>query len=80
MGRGIFDLIGLLGVLIFALPVALFGLTRLVAGEPLMGVVMIGIAVGMVAVEEYIMSPRDIPAEVASATVEKAIETPDDEE
>ncbi|MEF8776753.1 MAG: hypothetical protein V5A43_09670 [Haloarculaceae archaeon] len=80
MGRGIFDLIGLLGVLIFALPVALFGLQRLVAGEPLMGVVTIGIAVGMVAVEEYLTSPRDIPTEVASAAVGKAVETPDDDE
>ena len=80
MARGILDLVGLLATLVFALPVALFGLQRLAAGEPLMGAALIGIAVGMVLVEEYVTSPRDLPAEVASSAVGKVAEPPDEDE
>jgi hypothetical protein len=80
MAHGIFDLVGLLGVLIFALPVALFGLQRLAAGEALMGVALLVIAVGMVAVEQYFMSPGDIPKELARDVVEERVDPSDDEE
>lgn len=80
MAHGIFDLVGLAAALVFALPIALFGLQRLGSGEPLMGLALLCIAVGMVLVEEYVTTPRDVPKEVASAAVERAVDSPDDEE
>ncbi len=80
MGYGIFDLVGLAAALLFSLPVALFGLQRLAAGEPLMGVALLGIAVGMVLAEEYILTPRDILKAIATSAVENGVDQPDDEE
>jgi hypothetical protein len=60
MRLGIIDMIGLAATLIFALPVANFGLTRLLAGETAMGVALIVVAVAMVAIPHYFMDPRTI--------------------
>lgn len=60
MRLGIIDMIGLAATLIFALPVANFGVTRLLAGEATMGVALLVVAVAMVAVPHYFMDPRTI--------------------
>jgi len=60
MRLGIIDMIGLATTLIFAYPVANFGVTKLLAGETAMGVALIGVAVAMVAVPHYFMDPRTI--------------------
>jgi len=60
MRLGIIDMIGLAATLIFALPVANFGVTRLLAGETVMGVTLVVVAVAMVAVPHYFMDPRTI--------------------
>jgi len=60
MRLGIIDMIGLAATLIFALPVANFGVTRLLAGEAVMGVTLLVVAVAMVAVPHYFMDPRTI--------------------
>ena len=60
MRLGILDLIGLLGSLIFAIPVANFGINRLVAGEPTMGLTLVAVAVAMVVLPHYFFEPRTI--------------------
>lgn len=53
-------MIGLAATLIFALPVANFGATRLLAGKTAMGIALIVVAVAMVAIPHYFMDPRTI--------------------
>ena len=60
MRLGIIDMIGLAATLIFALPVANFGLTRLLAGETVMGIALVVVAVAMVAIPHYFIDPRTI--------------------
>jgi len=64
MRLGIIDMIGLAATLVFALPVANFGVTRLLAGETVMGVTLLIVAVAMVAVPHYFMDPRTIFAKL----------------
>jgi len=60
MRLGILDTIGLALTVIFAFPVANFGVTRLLAGEPVIGIALIGVAVAMVAVPHYFTDPRTV--------------------
>jgi hypothetical protein len=60
MRLGIIDMVGLAATLIFALPVGNFGVDRLLAGEPAMGIGLIVVAVAMVVVPHYFMDPRTI--------------------
>jgi len=60
MRLGVIDMVGLAATLIFALPVGNFGVDRLLAGEPVMGVALIVVAVAMVAVPHYFIDPRAI--------------------
>jgi len=78
MARGILDTLGLAAALLLAVPIALFGLDQLVRGE-VVGAVYLGIAVALVAVEQYLTTPTDIPGLVAEKTVGAVVETDDSE-
>jgi uncharacterized MnhB-related membrane protein len=82
MLKGILETVGLLTVLVFAIPVALFGAEHLVRGELLQGVVFIAIAGLMVAVEQYLTTPTDVPGMVAEKTIGAVVKTdePDSED
>lgn len=69
MPKGILETVGLVTVLVFAIPVALFGVEHLVRGEIFQGVAFVGIAALMVAVEQYLTTPTDVPGMVAEKTV-----------
>jgi len=60
MQLGIVDLIGLATTLVFAIPVANFGVTQLLAGNPVVGVALIGVAVAMVVLPQYFLDPKQI--------------------
>lgn len=60
MRLGIIDMVGLAATLIFALPVANFGVDRLLAGKPVMGITLVIVAVAMVAIPHYFMDPRTV--------------------
>ena len=72
------DTLGLLAVLVFAIPVALFGAEHLVRGELLAGAVFLGIAALMVAVEQYLTTPTDLPGMLASKTVGAVVKDPEE--
>lgn len=81
---GIIDTIKLAGTLVFALPAAFAGLDfLLVRGETGIGVALIGLAIGLVAVQHWLTMPTDIPemlAQRVAGTVVKEPETdPDDD-
>lgn len=65
MGTGILDTVGLMAAVVFAVPVAFLGVDFLLGGKVLLGAAFLAIAVLMVAVEEYVTTPRDVPAAVA---------------
>jgi len=78
MARGILDTVGLAAALVLAIPVGLFGVEHLVRGDLIAGGAYLAIAVGMVAIEEYLTTPTDIPAAVAEKTVGAVVETEDE--
>lgn len=60
MKLGVFDLIGLAGSLIFAIPLANFGIWQLLDGRVLSGAALVGIAVGMVVIPQYFLDPKRV--------------------
>ena len=60
MRLGILDTIGLAMTVIFAFPVANFGVNRLLAGEILTGSALVVVAVAMVAVPHYLTDPKTV--------------------
>ncbi|WP_132057292.1 DUF7533 family protein [Halorussus amylolyticus] len=77
---GIVGTIQLAATLVFALPVGLLGVEKLLAGETTVGAAFVGVAVLMVVLEEYLTSPTDVPGSVAQKAVGKVAKTPDEEE
>lgn len=81
MAKGILGTIGLAATLVFAIPVALLGIQFLVVdGQPLLGAAFLGIAVLMVAVEEYLTTPTDVPGMILGKTVGAAVIDPDEDD
>ena len=80
MARGILETIGLAAALVLAVPIALFGAEHLVRGELLAGVLYLGIAVGLVLVEQYLTTPTDVPGLVVEKTVGKVTKTDEPDE
>lgn len=60
MKFGLFDMIGLAATLAFALPVANFGVWRLMDGDHLFGGAMIVVAVAMVVLPQFFFDPGRI--------------------
>jgi hypothetical protein len=77
---GILEMVGLAATLVFAIPVALFGLERLVGGDTLVGVGLLVVAVLMVVLPRRLTTPQDIPGEVAERVVGSAVKSDDDSE
>ena len=69
MRLGILELVSLLGSLIFAIPVANFGVDRLASGEHTMGLVLVGIAVAMVVFPHYFLDPRTIARKLLAGLI-----------
>lgn len=77
---GIIDTIKLAGVLIFAIPAALAGLEFVfVRGQTVVGVILLGLAIGLVLVEQYLTLPTDIPGLIIKRVVGSVSKKPDDD-
>jgi hypothetical protein len=79
MARGILDTLGLAAALVLAIPIGLFGVEHLVRGDIVAGGLYLAIAVGMVAIEQYLTTPTDVPAAVAEKTVGTVAKTEEQE-
>lgn len=77
---GIMGTIQLAGTLVFALPIGLLGVQFLLDGRTLLGGGFVAVAVLMVALEEYLTTPTDVPTSVAEKAVGKVAKSPDEEE
>ena len=78
MRLGILDMVGTVGTLIFALPVAGYGIERAIGGDLLLGVGFVGLAALMVLLPRKLTTPSDVPAEAAERAVGSVVS--DDEE
>jgi hypothetical protein len=76
---GIIDQIQLFAVLLFAIPVAMFGADQLLSGNTDIGLAMIGIAILMVVLEEYVIKPSDVAADAAKSAAGRVVESDGDE-
>lgn len=64
MKLGIVQLIELAASLVFAAPLGLFGVSRLLGGDALLGSGLVTVAVLMVVVPQYLTTPGDMPAKL----------------
>ncbi|WP_327050957.1 DUF7533 family protein [Halomicrococcus gelatinilyticus] len=80
MNLGILDTVSLAATLVFALPVALLGVDRLVAGDALVGGAFVAVGVLMVVLQEWLTTPSDLPAAVAQRVAGRVATTDDEEE
>jgi len=80
MARGIVGLVGLAATLVFALPIAYLGVDMLASGRTLLGAAFLGLAALMVAIEEHLTTPGDIPGKLAERTIGAVATEPDADE
>lgn len=77
---GILDMIGLAASLVFALPVGVFGLNRLLDGQTILGGGLVVVAVAMVWLPRKLTTPMDLPADLVGAAVGTVAKTPEENE
>ena len=70
-------LVGLAATLVFAIPVAYLGVDMLLSGRGLLGAGFLGLAALMIAVEEYLTTPGDVPGMIAERAVGAVAAEPD---
>jgi hypothetical protein len=80
MARGILDTIGLAATLVFAIPIAVAGADFLRRGDVVAGGGLLGVAVAMVLLKQYVTTPGDLPGEFAAKVAGTVAKEPDDEE
>jgi hypothetical protein len=78
MAMGITESIQLAASLVFAIPLGVFGITRLLEGDAFLGGVVTVIAVLMVVLPRMLTTPADVPTAVAEKAVGKAVKEPDE--
>ena len=80
MQLGIVDLIGLATTLVFAIPVANFGITQLLAGKQVVGVALLGVAVAMVVLPQYFLDPKRILGRLLQGLLPARLRAPSNDE
>lgn len=73
MALGILDQLGLAASLVFAIPVALYGLQRAAGGDPMIGGAFLVVAALMVYLPQRLTTPGDIPGKAAEKAVSTAV-------
>ncbi|WP_435145165.1 DUF7533 family protein [Halobaculum sp. P14] len=79
MSLGIMEQLGLAGSLIFALPVAGYGIERAIGGDAVVGGAFVVVAVLMVVLPQRLTTPSDVPAKAAEKAVDSVVVEPDGE-
>lgn len=80
MSLGIADTVQLAATLVFAVPVGVLGGQFLIEGRTFLGGAMVVVAVLMVAIQQYVTTPADIPGAIAGKVVGGAVKVPDEDE
>lgn len=66
MAAGIIDSLEFAAAVVLAAPVGLLGVILFSNGDPVGGVAFLAIAVGMVALDRYVLAPREVVANAVS--------------
>lgn len=74
---GIIDTIKLAGTLVLALPAAFAGVDFLLRGRTGVGIALIGLAIGLIALERYVTLPTDIPGLFVKRVFGTVVKDPD---
>ena len=77
---GILDTIGLMATVVLAVPVAFLGADFLLQGELFLGAGFLTVAALMIAVEEYVTTPTDIPGAITARAVGKIAVEPEEKD
>ena len=77
MALGILEQVGLAATLIFALPVAVYGVQSVLGGRTLVGTLAVIVAVLMVVLPRRLTTPDDVPAKAAETAVGAVVDTSD---
>lgn len=80
MPDGFIDLLGFASAVFLALPPAFLGVLLASDGDLLGGAALLAVAVGMVAIEEYVVSFRDLAGGLLQRVAGAAVKAPEDEE
>jgi len=73
---GILEQVGLAATLIFALPVAVYGVQTAVGGQPLLGAGFVVVAALMVLLPRRLTTPEDVPGTVAEKAAGSVVKEP----
>ena len=73
-------MVGTVGMLIFALPVAGYGIERAIGGDLLFGAGFVVLAALMVVLPQKLTTPGDVPSAIVERAVGGAVSVDDDEE
>lgn len=68
MTRGLLSTIEFMVAVVLAARVGLLGVDNIARGDTAVGVIFLGLAVALLAIEWYAPSPTDIPGAIASRT------------
>ena len=80
MGFGIMDTLALGASLVFALPLGIFAINQLRAGDHFVGGFLLLVAVLMVVLPQRLTTPGDIPGKIVGGLVGRAVVDPDERE
>ena len=80
MRLGLLETLGVAGSLVFAIPLGIYAVERLLGGETAAGGAFLLIAVLMVLLPKYLTTPGDLPGMAAERAVEGAVADPEESE
>jgi hypothetical protein len=80
VARPILDTLTLALTVALAAPVVIAGAEALAAGDRLLGGVLLGLAALMLVVEEFVLSPTDLPKAALQRVVGAAVKEPEDDD
>ncbi|MFB6303115.1 MAG: hypothetical protein ABEH78_09685 [Haloferacaceae archaeon] len=70
---GIIESLGLVGSLVFAVPVGVAGIEFLLGGRTAIGATLLAVAVLMVVVPQRVSTPADLPGDIAARLAGRAV-------
>ncbi|MFB6111270.1 MAG: hypothetical protein ABEJ35_01910 [Halobacteriaceae archaeon] len=77
---GLIDTLQTAAAVVLAAPIAMLGGSFLLEGRLLAGAGFLAIAIGLVAIQRYLVTPRDVPLELAANLADRVVKEPEDDD
>jgi len=78
MRLGLLETVGVAGSLVFAIPLGIYAVERLLGGDTVGGGAFLAIAALMVLLPKYLTTPGDLPGMAAERAVEGVVADPEE--